>query len=58
MPAGWRPVMEKNFALPAGTPNGLIHVPAAIVKSCISGDFDLTFARVSIFLKTSSKNSS
>jgi hypothetical protein len=34
------------------------HVPAAIVKSCISGDFDLTFARVSIFLETSSKNSS
>ena len=34
------------------------NVPAAIVKSCISGDFDLTFARVSIFLETSSKNSS
>ena len=25
MDAGWRPVMEKTFALPAGTPNGLIH---------------------------------
>ncbi len=29
-------------------------VPAPIVKSCISGDFDLTFAQVSIFLETSS----
>lgn len=25
MPAGWRPVMEKTFPVPAGTPNGLIH---------------------------------
>jgi hypothetical protein len=31
-------------------------LPAAIVKSCISGDFHLTFARVSISLETSSKN--
>ena len=34
-----------------------VYVPAAIVKSCISGDFDLTIARVSFFLETSSKNS-
>ena len=30
--------------------------PEAIVKSCISGDSHLTFARLSFFLESSSKN--